>query len=437
MKKFIELMEKYVVPVAAKIGGERHLAAIRDGFVSIIPIIMAGATAILINNFSPEIYQHMMKSVFGPGWKDWGGFVWNASYAIMSMLVTFTIAYHLTRSRNKDGLAAGIAAVGTFIVFLGVLDTTTVGFFGTNGLLLAIVIALIVGDLMSLLLGNPKLVIKMPAGVPPAVAKSFASLFPTMIVIFGAGALQEIYSIFTKTNLPQLVNTWIQTPLQGVVGSFWGMIALILVIQFLWFFGLHGSNMMFPIVQGVLFPLTIANMHSIELGQAPKYIINDQFLNSFCNMGGSGLTICLIGAIFIVNRFGRKSEIQLAISKIAAGPAIFNINEPIIFGLPICLDPIYFIPFIFAPIVNAIITYNLMVWHVVPYPTLEVTWTMPPILSAYFGTNSWQGAVLAAVLLVLDVLIYLPFVIVARDRDIKVMDARVAEENLETAQKAN
>lgn len=75
MKKFIELMEKYVVPVAAKIGGERHLAAIRDGFVSIIPIIMAGATAILINNFSPEIYQHMMKSVFGPGWKDWGGFV--------------------------------------------------------------------------------------------------------------------------------------------------------------------------------------------------------------------------------------------------------------------------------------------------------------------------------------------------------------------------
>ena len=426
MKKFIAFMEEKVVPVAAKIGAEPHLAAIRDGFVTIIPIIMAGAIAILINNFHIDFYQNLMEHIFGPGWKQLGGYVWNGSYAIMALLVCFTISYHLTKGRGKDGLAAGVAAVGVFIILLADLAKGT-DFLGTNGLLLSIVVALVIGDLMCVLLGNPKLVIKMPAGVPPAVAKSFASVFPTMIVIWGAALIQEIFIIFVhNTTIPAVVNKFIQTPLQGVISSFWGVMILIIVIQILWFFGLHGANMMFPIIQSVLFPLTIANMKLVEAGQAPKYIINDQFLNSFVNMGGSGLTICLIIAIFIVGK--KSSDTQKVIAKLAVAPGVFNINEPIIFGLPICLDPIYVIPFIIAPLINCTITYLSMVGGLVPYPSVEIFWTVPPILSGILGTNSWQGGVLAIILLIIDILIYIPFVIIAGDRDKKIQAAAEAEE---------
>ncbi len=426
MKKFIAFMEEKVVPVAAKIGAEPHLAAIRDGFVTIIPIIMAGAIAILINNFHIDFYQNLMAHIFGPGWKQLGGYVWNGSYAIMALLVCFTISYHLTKGRGKDGLAAGVASVGVFIILLSDLAKGT-DFLGTNGLLLSIVVALVIGDLMCVLLGNPKLVIKMPAGVPPAVAKSFASVFPTMIVIWGAALIQEIFIIFVhNTTIPAVVNKFIQTPLQGVISSFWGVMILIIVIQILWFFGLHGANMMFPIIQSVLFPLTIANMKLVEAGQAPKYIINDQFLNSFVNMGGSGLTICLIIAIFIVGK--KSSDTQKVIAKLAVAPGVFNINEPIIFGLPICLDPIYVIPFIIAPLINCTITYLSMVGGLVPYPSVEIFWTVPPILSGILGTNSWQGGVLAIILLIIDILIYIPFVIIAGDRDKKIQAAAEAEE---------
>lgn len=356
----------------------------------------------------------------------------------MSMLVTFTIAYHLTRSRNKDGLAAGIAAVGTFILFLGALDTTSVDFFGTNGLLLAIVIALIVGDLMCWLLGNPRLVLKMPAGVPPAVARSFASLFPAMILMAVAATIEIIYQIFGHSNIPNAIFQMIQAPLQGVVGSLPGVLVLIAVIQILWFFGLHGSNMMLPIVQGVLFPLTVANMDAIKLGEAPKYIVNDQFLNSFVFFGGAGATVCLLIAIFIVNkvRASRKSEMQLMIAKLGIAPGLFNINEPVIFGLPICLDPIYFIPFLIIPLLNAVIAYYAMFLHMVPYVGLEVSWTLPPILSGALATNSWQGAVLSIILIAMDVILYIPFVAIAADRDCKLQAEAIAVEEAKEAGEA-
>jgi PTS system cellobiose-specific IIC component len=179
--------------------------------------------------------------------------------------------------------------------------------------------------------------------------------------------------------------------------------------------------MMLPIINGVLLPLTIANMHLVEIGQKPIYIINDQFLNSFVFFGGAGATLCLIIAIFIVNRNRRKkSEVQLAISKIAGVPGIFNINEPLIFGLPICLDTVYLIPFVLVPLVNVVVAYFSMASHLVPLVQLEVTWTLPPIISGALATNSWQGAILSLILMIVDILIYIPFVIVAADRDYNV-----------------
>ena len=430
MEKFVSFIEKYLLPVAGKIGGEKHLGAIRDGFIGIIPIIMAGAFAILINNFGHIWggYDTMMVAIFGHAWKSAGGAVWNGSYAIMSLLVCFSTAYNLARSRKSDGLAAGLVAVAVLVIFYGDL-TKNVSYLGTNGLLMGLAVALIVADAMAFLLGNPKLVFKMPAGVPPAVAKSFASLFPSLIIMGIAGILQAVWAVFMTESIPQFLYLIIQEPLQGVVGSLGGALILVFVIQLLWWFGLHGSNMMLPIVNGILLPLTIDNMHRAAQGLQPLYIINDQFINSYVQFGGSGATLCLMFAIVILNKFRKnKSEVQLAITKLAIAPGIFNINEPIIFGLPICLDAIYFIPFIFIPLINVVIAYFAMLWHIVPLIQLEVTWVMPPIVSAFFASASWRGAALVIVLLIIDTILFLPFAIAAADRDHKNMLAAVAEE---------
>ncbi|MGL5821177.1 MAG: PTS sugar transporter subunit IIC [Sarcina sp.] len=436
MEKFVGFIETYLIPVAAKIGGEKHLGAIRDGFIGIIPIIMAGAFAILINNFGNIIpgYDTLMHTVFGPHWKTWGGAVWNGSYAIMSLLIAFSCAYNLAKSRGSDGLAAGLVSVAVFIIFFGDLGKNA-SFLGTNGLLLAIAVALIVADAMAALLGNPRLVFKMPPGVPPAVAKSFASLFPSLIIMGIAGVIQAVYGAFMQESIPEFIYHLIQAPLQNVVGSLGGAIVLVLVIQLLWWFGLHGSNMMLPIINGVLLPLTIDNMHRVKEGLAPLYIVNDQFLNSYVFFGGAGATLCLMIAMVIANKMRKKkSEVQLSITKLAIVPGIFNINEPIIFGLPICLDPIYFIPFIFIPILNVIVAYFALAWHFVPLVQLEVNWVMPPIISGLFASNSWRGAILSIILIAIDILIYFPFAFAAADRDVKNMEKAIADAEAAEAQ---
>ena len=431
MEKFVAVIEKYLIPVAGKIGGEKHLGAIRDGFIGIIPIIMAGAFAILINNFGHIWggYDTMMNAIFGHAWKTAGGAVWNGSYAIMSLLVCFSTAYNLAKTRKSDGLAAGLVAVAVLIIFFGDLGKN-VSYLGTNGLLMGLAVALIVADAMSFLLGNPKLIFKMPPGVPPAVAKSFASLFPSLIIMGIAGILQAIWGVFMTESIPKFLYIIIQAPLQGVVGSLGGALVLVFVIQILWWFGLHGSNMMLPIINGILLPLTIDNMHRVKDGLAPIYIVNDQFLNSYVFFGGAGATLCLMIAMIIVNkvRAKKKSEIQMAITKLAIVPGVFNINEPIIFGLPICLDAIYFIPFIIVPLINVVIAYFAMAWHIVPLVQLEVTWVMPPIISGFFASTSWLGAVLALVLMIIDVLIYIPFAFAAADRDYKITQAAMEAE---------
>lgn len=412
MKKFFEFMEKYFVPVAAKIGGQRHLVAIRDGFVTITPLIIAGSFAVLINNLGFKWYQNMMNSFLPANWKDFGGSIWTATFGVMSLLVACTIAYHLARSYDKDGLAAAMVSFASVIITytLGEGGALPADYLGGNGLFVAIIVALLSTELFVRLIGNPKLVIKMPNGVPPAVAKSFAALFPSIIVLVVVTAVKYIFVGFGVYNLHESLFNLIQQPLQGAVGSYPGLMVLLLIQQFLWFFGLHGSNILAPVINAVLLPLTEANMHAAAQGLAPQYIVNSQFLDSFINMGGSGTTIGLLIAIFLV---GRKSKTQMMIAKLGAAPGCFNINEPVIFGMPLVLNPIYFIPFVLAPMVSGTIAYFLTAVGFMPAVSIMANWTMPPVFGAIISTNSIMGGVGALICIAASILIYMPFVIIA------------------------
>lgn len=172
MKKIIEFLEKHFVPVAGRIGSQRHLVAVRDGFCSIMPLVIAGSLAVLINAFPAKGYQKLMAGIFGgESWKSLGGNIWNGTFALMSLLIVFSIAYNLAKSYDSDALQSGLVAFACLgMLFAPSKDgNLPFAFLGTSGLFVAIFVAIVSTEIFVRLAANPKLVIKMPDGVPPAV----------------------------------------------------------------------------------------------------------------------------------------------------------------------------------------------------------------------------------------------------------------------------
>lgn len=410
MFKFLE--EKFV-PVASRVGNQRHLVAIRDGFIAIMPLVIMGSLAILINNLPINFYQDAMNAIFGGDtWKQWGGNVWGATFAIVSLLISFTIAYNLTKSYGKDALAGGAIGLASYMTFAtygegGLTGLTT----GTGGIFLAIILSLVSAEMFSRLSGNPRLLIKMPAGVPDAVAKSFASLFPAIITVGVLALIRTLISVlFDAPDIIGQFYTLVQEPFMGLTNSWVAALILAFVPAFFWTFGIHGANIIDPFMQTINLDAIAKNVEAIEAGQVAPYIINKPFFDAFVNMGGSGTTIALIIAIFIVSR---KNKQYSTVGKLSAAPGIFNINEPLIFGLPIVLNPILFVPFILTPMVNVSIAYFATKAGLVPAATVAAPWTTPPIINGWLVTQSISGAILSIVLIAVAVLIYTPFLLAA------------------------
>ncbi|MEC1178280.1 PTS sugar transporter subunit IIC [Metasolibacillus meyeri] len=410
MFKFLE--EKFV-PVASRVGNQRHLVAIRDGFIAIMPLMIAGSLAVLVNNLPIDFYQNAMNAIFSDGtWKQWGGNVWGATFAIVSLLISFTIAYNLTKSHGKDALAGGAIGLASYMTFAtygdgGLTGLTT----GTGGIFLAIILSLVSAEMFSRLSGNPRLLIKMPAGVPDAVAKSFASLFPAIITVGILALIRTLISVlFDAPDVIGQFYTLVQEPFMGLTNSWVAALILAFVPAFVWTFGIHGANIIDPFMQTINLDAIAKNVEALEAGQVAPYIINKPFFDAFVNMGGSGTTIALIIAIFIV---ARQNKQYSTVGKLSAAPGLFNINEPLLFGLPIVLNPILFVPFILTPMVNVSIAYFATKVGWVPAATVAAPWTTPPIINGWLVTQSLSGAILSVVLIGVAVLIYTPFLLAA------------------------
>ncbi|MEK5481418.1 MULTISPECIES: PTS sugar transporter subunit IIC [unclassified Viridibacillus] len=410
MFRFLE--EKFV-PVAARVGNQRHLVAIRDGFITIMPLTIIGSLAVLFNGLPIKAYQKLMDSIWDHGtWTQWGGNMWNATFAIMSLLLAFTVSYHLAKSYGKDGLTAGVISLSCYMTFGtfgegGLSGLTT----GTGGIFVALIVSLLSSELFSRLSGNKRLLIKMPDGVPPAVSKSFAALLPAIITIATFALVRTVIS--TSFDIPDIISsfyTTIQEPFMGLTNTWAAGLLLAFVPVFLWSFGIHGANIIDPFMQTINLPAIAENLKAINAGEAAPYIINKPFFDAFVNMGGSGTTIALVIAIIL---FARKNKQYSTVGRIGAAPALFNINEPLMFGLPIILNPILVIPFILTPMVNVTIAYFATKWGFVPAATIATPWTTPPIINGWLATQSWTGGLLSVVLITISVCIYLPFVMMS------------------------
>lgn len=420
MSGFMGFMEKKVMPVAAKIGGQKHLQAVRDGIILTMPLLLVGSFFLVVGFLPIPGFSDFMANTFGDQWLTKLLYPVNATFDIMAIIVSFGVAYRLAEKYKVDPLAAGAVSVAAFflatpykILFTpeGSSSAYEVGgiptvLMGSQGLFVAMILALISTEIFRKIV-QKNLVIRMPAGVPPAVSRSFMALVPAFAVLLVIWIIRLLMELTSFESLHNVVKDLLQTPLEALGGTLIGALVAVLLVQLLWSVGLHGA----AIVGGVLGPIWLSlmdqNRVAFTAGKELPNVVTSQFFDLWIYIGGSGATLSLVFMML----FMAKSAQLKGIGRLAIGPGIFNINEPVTFGMPIVLNPLLIIPFILAPVVITIITYLAMQFGIAPRPNgAAIPWTMPVLISGWLGTGGkFMGLLLQLVNFVVTALIYYPF----------------------------
>lgn len=443
MKKqsFMDKLEEKLMPMAAKISGNAHLQSIRDGFALAMPLLIIGSMFMLISNFPIQSWMDLLRNteVNGNTIASYFSAATNATFTIMSIFVVIGIGYAYGGKLKVNQIFSGIVSLVAWFILMpfsfeftpeGSEEALTVNglsfdWLGSKGVFIGIISAFLAVRIYKTII-DKGLVIKMPAGVPPTVGQSFAALLPAAFVMTAFVLIRFIFSLTPWDNAFNFVYSVLQLPLQHIGGTLTAMILVYLFAHILWFLGIHGTNITDSMFMPILYALSAENLAKVNAGQLPENIINVQFQNLFATYGGAGSTLSLL----IVAVMIAKSKRLKQLSKLSILPAIFGINEPVIYGLPIVLNPLLMVPFILVPTINIIISYITMNIGLVPIPNgVIMPWTTPPIVSGFLSSN-WQGAVLQIFLIALGCLIYYPFV-AAIDKNNLIQEKELANESEE------
>ncbi|NRY59510.1 PTS sugar transporter subunit IIC [Clostridium beijerinckii] len=432
MNKFFEKLGK----VSQKLGGEIHLRSLRDAFASLIPFIIIAGLMIFINYVVIEPTGFMSK-VINPAtlttWQDVGTSINNGTLNFLAVLLAGACAYHLAINRKfENPIAPALLAISIFVILLPfVISTTPVGvkdavkvagvisYSSTNsgGMFVGIITSLLSTELFMWLSKNEKLKINIGGeAVPPAVTKSFNSLIPIMITILIFAVVSFAIKQLFGTDINSLILKTIQRPLVALVTSLPGFIILMLLSNLLFAIGIHPGGVIAPIMDPVLYTAMNENMTAFAQGQPIPHIISMSFKDTFGVMGGSGNTIALLIAIFL---FSKRKDYR-DIAKLSTAPGIFNINEPVIFGLPIVFDLTLMIPFVLASPICLTVAYLVTEAGWMSPVVIQTPWTTPPILSGFLATGGdWRASVFQIIMIALTVLLYIPFLKVAEKKQIE------------------
>lgn len=439
MEGLTNWMEEHFVPVAMKIGSQKHLIAIRDAFISIMPITMAGAVAVLLNALVRDLPGDFGWTAI-PEAFSWligiNGLIWWGTLAMLGLVFSFAIGYQLSKAYDVNPLAGGLISLSAFILVTPQMATfeatigeisevvggwgfLSVAYLDAKGLFTAMIVGFISTiTYAKLMLKN--ITIKLPEEVPPAVSSAFASIIPGTIALYVVGALAYITGELSGGKaIGDLILQYVQMPFLSVSQSLVSVLFITAAVSVFWFFGLHGTNVLAPALDGIYKIALVENTTAYELAKSTDklpHIWTRGSFDAFVWMGGAGTTAALIIAIFL---FSKKAE-DRAVAKLSAPMGVFNINEPVIFGLPIVLNPIYLIPWVLVPVVLSAIAYLATAAKLVPPVYLEVPWVMPPVLYALFATGfSIPAALLALFNLAIAVVLWGAFVVVANKVDYK------------------
>lgn len=424
-----EIMNDYInekiLPKVIKFTNSKIITALKNGMIYTIPFIIIGSVFLILSSLPVTSWAAWMTST---GLVPYFNQATNFSFNVMSIIAVTGIAYEWARNEGIDALPAGITG---FISFLVVLQPTATindptgkvlvqntqhitGWIDTSwlagkGMIAAIIIGLVTGWVYSWFVKN-KITIKLPEQVPSNVANSFIALIPAAALVTFWMLVYMGFDHFAHTSMLQWIYNIIQSPLQGITDSFAGALIVPLLISLLWFFGVHGSSIVSGIMTAILLSNSTDNAKLFAAGHLSQanggHVFTQALLDQFGTVTGAGITI---GMVVYMLWFAKSAQLK-SLAGLEIAPAIFNINEPILFGVPIVLNPLMLIPFIAAPMISMGLTYIVIKIGLIPlFNGVYVPWTTPPIISGFL-VGGWKTAIWQALMLVMTFFVYLPFV---------------------------
>jgi len=426
MKRFLELIETKMMPPMTRIGNQRHMIAIRNGVISTLSLILIGAFIMVLANFPIPAIAALLAPYTGILTLPF-----RITMGLMAIYASFAMGESLARSYDLDGVTGGVLSLAAFLTLTVPLNVdahlTAAGeagigwvlpmqFLGGAGMFTAILTMIFAVEVYRFFIRH-NITIKMPDGVPPAVGRSFGALFPAAVIIITLWVIRSVLGFDVNNFIASLFQ-----PIVNIIGNtLGGALISVLFIHLLWAAGVHGMSIIGSVVRPMWLIMLEANITAmadgVPLTQLP-FVAPEPFFQWVVYMGGAGVTLVTVLLLFTC-----RAKYCREMAKLCVVPAVFNINEPLMFGLPIMMNPVFTIPFILSPVVLTITSWIAVSAGWVNHFVFNAPWTLPAPIGAYLATgNDWRAVILVFINLAIAALIYFPF--------IKIYDRQMlAEEN--------
>ena len=415
-------LQNVLLSISSKVETNKYLGSIKEAFTMFVPFIIVGSFGSMLNI--------LVSGANGLAqWIPWLSNLSPAFTAInfvtiscMSLPIAFLIGYKLAEKENLPQLESGLIGLLSYLavcpntistVVEGLKDPVVLnglgaGVIGAQGLFVSMIMSMVAVKFFGLLTNIDAIKIKMPDSVPTGIARSFNILIPIFIIITAFSVGGCLFNTFTGNYLNVWIYNIIKLPLQALANTTGGILVLALVNQLFWFLGIHGGM----VIEGVRGPLSAAglaeNISAVQAGGVATNILTRGFWTSFVVVGGGGITLSLLIAIFIFS----KREDHKSIAKFSLIPGICGINEPVVFGLPLVLNPIFAIPFILNSVIAAFIA---VVATNIGFLTCGVLDCPPglPVFVTGFISYGIHGIIVQAIILIVTFIIWVPFVLMS------------------------
>jgi cellobiose PTS system EIIC component len=410
MTRVSEVVETRLAPPLLRMGNQRHFVAIRAGLIRIIPIIIVGSIPLILANLPIAALAEAM-APFNSALMS----LFAMTFGFMTLVLSISIGAELARMYKLETTIVSIITAICFLITAAPIDletgTISTANLGASGMFTAFVVAIIVVETMRFM-RDRGITIRMPAGVPENIGASFSALIPMFVLFTFFWLLRVVFGFNLVDVLARIVS-----PLLIASDTFLGVLVAGLVLCLLWFVGIHGGSLT---VWGVLYPFMLANIaanaEAVSAGLTPTRAFVEPFIFIYGMPSGVGITMPLI--IY----WWRSRSVRLReVARVALGPGIFNINEPVNFGAPIILNPLMFVPFVFLTTTFGMLFGFVLIkigWVTAPY--IQTPWTTPMFFNAYLSTGGdWRSVIAQIVLLGIVALVWFPFAKVWERRLVK------------------
>jgi len=402
MKRFTELLEKYLQPLSEKISDQKDLQAISAGLARITPLTILGSLFFLLTNFPIDSYKSF---IVDSGLSSILMIPYYATFSIIAIFTVFFIAYAYAQNQKLDSPAVAVVALVSFFILTPITNSEgdlsySLTNLGSRGMFVGIIVAIVVTRLYKSIVDR-NWVIKMPDGVPTFIEKSFSSLLPIGFIAIIILVISYLFTLTSYGNIHDFIYTVLQKPLIGLGGSFGAFLIAYVLIQIFWWFGIHGMNVVGSIMLPIWLALDAERLVQITAGEKVTSYVGSAFMTA---LGGPAVAITLTFLLFA------KSKQLRAVAKIALPAAIFNIAEPVNYGIPTVLNTTLFLPVaILIPMFNILVQYAVMVSGIVPVLTgVQVPQQVPRGLWGLLQGN-WQIGILQILLVIANIAILYPF----------------------------